>query len=137
MSFYNNVSIDSISDKKIPPLLFINTTHTQTGNYNLVSPVTYTDAVPLRGMNDFISKLQVQHPDMSIAMVTAARINASFPYITPVGEIKRSNTLDNLSDQYADAGYYDNLGGRVSKGVEEIFKRCYKILFQNLNKKLI
>lgn len=136
LSFYKDVSKDSVSNKKNPPLLFINTTHTQTGNYNLVSPVTYANAIPLSGMDDFISKLQQQHPNMSIAMVTAARINASFPYITPVGEIKGRNRFDDLSDQYADAGYYDNLGGRVSKGVEDVFKKVLQDSFPELIQKI-
>lgn len=134
MSFYDKALFSTPKNKfKIPPLLLVNTTHTQTGNYNIISPVKYGHLRPLNGMNDFLSNLQLNHPHASIDLSTALRINASFPFITPVGEIKNSNVpSQEWSDQYADAGYYDNIGGTVSIGIEEIFKKVLRDSFPEL-----
>jgi hypothetical protein len=135
LSFYKNIT--NREEKTTPPLLFINTTHTQTGNYNVISPVKYAHLRPLTGMNDFIENLQKSYPDSSIGLSTAMRINAGFPYITPVGEVKKSSGLDKqYSDQYADAGYYDNVGGIVSKGVEEVFRNVLRDSFPELQDKI-
>ena len=139
LSFYKNVVDKSgvITSNIIPPLLLINTTHTQTGNYNVISPVTYSHLRPLTGLNDFIENVQQSYPKKSIAISTAMRINASFPYITPVGEIrKKSKSGMSYSDQYADAGYYDNIGGTVSKGIEEVLKKVLQDSFPLLQKKI-
>ncbi|MFC5044786.1 hypothetical protein ACFSTE_21970 [Aquimarina hainanensis] len=134
LSFYKDIS----STIPAPPLLLINTTHTQSGNYNVISPVTYDHLRPLSGMNDFLGNLQYSYPDKSIALSTAMRINASFPYVTPVGEIKQLDEEGNevYTDQYADAGYYDNIGGRVSKGVEEVFITVLQKSFPSLVDKI-
>ncbi|WP_062060338.1 hypothetical protein [Aquimarina longa] len=139
LSFYKNVTNKNglIKQHYIPPLLFINTTHTQTGNYNIISPVRYSHLRPLMGMTDFIGNLQISYPNMSIGLSTAMRINASFPYITPVGEVKKkSQSSTSYSDQYADAGYYDNIGGVVSKGIEEIFRKVVQDSFPLLENKI-
>jgi len=138
LSFYKEVNSDDNVHGVTPPLLFINTTHTQTGNYNIISPVQYSHLKPLSGMNDFINNLQKSYPNKSIGLSTAMRINASFPYITPVGEIRKLSHQGKLySDQYADAGYYDNIGGVVSKGVEEVFRKVLKDSFPFLQHKVI
>ncbi|MBW1297679.1 patatin-like phospholipase family protein [Aquimarina litoralis] len=135
LSFYRDVS--SKNKKRAtsltPPLLFINTTHTQTGNYNIISPVTYSNLRPLVGMNDFIDTIQSTYPKKSIKLSTAMRINASFPFVTPVGEIRNGN---GESNQYADSGYYDNVGGRVSKGVEEVLRQVLRDSFPTLLEKV-
>ncbi|WP_103865300.1 patatin-like phospholipase family protein [Aquimarina sp. I32.4] len=139
LSFYENITDakGKIINKTVPPLLFINTTHTQTGSYNMISPVKYSHLRELTGMNDFIDNLQMYYPDTSIGLSTAMRINASFPYITPVGEVKKVSESGRVySDQYADAGYYDNIGGRVSKGVEEVFKQILRDSFPGLQAKI-
>ncbi|AXT55888.1 hypothetical protein D1815_09035 [Aquimarina sp. AD1] len=140
LSFYDNIftgdTMDLIS-QKIPPLLFVNTTHTQTGNYNIISPVEYSQVKEFTGMNDFLSTIQSSYPNNSIALSTAMRINASFPFITPVGEVRNRTQKDIfISDQYADAGYYDNIGGRVSIGVEEVLKKVLNDSFPLLRKKV-
>ncbi|MFD2565686.1 hypothetical protein [Aquimarina rubra] len=139
LSFYENISLKKTTndDKKTPPLLLINTTHTQTGNYNIISPVRYSHLRPLAGMNDFLDNLQSSYPNNSVTLSTAMRINASFPFITPVGEVRRmSDQKESESDQYADAGYYDNIGGRVSRGIEEVFKKVLNDSFPDLMSKI-
>ncbi|EZH72164.1 hypothetical protein ATO12_24845 [Aquimarina atlantica] len=135
LSFYNNSTHKE--KKRTAPLLLINTTHTQTGNYNVISPVKYAHLRPLTGMRDFIENLQKSYPDSSIGLSTAMRINAGFPYITPVGEVKTTSVSGKqYSDQYADAGYYDNVGGIVSKGVEEVFRNVLRDSFPELQDKI-
>ncbi|WP_103071369.1 patatin-like phospholipase family protein [Aquimarina sediminis] len=139
LSFYQNTfnKDKKIISNNLPPLLLINTTHTQTGNYNIISPVKYTHLKPLIGMEDFIENLQSSYPGNSIGLSTAMRINASFPYITPVGEVRRITKSGELySDQYADAGYYDNIGGRVSKGIEEVLNKVVQDSFPELQSKI-
>ncbi len=139
LSFYKHVANkdSSITSQNIPPLLLINTTHTQTGGYKVISPVTYTHLRPLTGMNDFINDLQISHPHKSIGLLTAMRINAAFPFITPVGEVKKvTKSGKSYADQYTDAGYYDNIGGGVSKGVEEVFKKVLQDSFPQLSTKI-
>ncbi|KAA1248176.1 patatin-like phospholipase family protein [Aquimarina sp. RZ0] len=139
LSFYDHVYHKNkfIDTLQIPPLLFINTTHTQTGSYNMISPVTYTNIRAFTGIDDFLDNLQSSHPNKSISLSTAMRINASFPFITPVGEVKNTKkSAAYVADQYADAGYYDNLGGRVSKGVEEVFMRVMNDHFPFLKEKI-
>ncbi len=137
LSFYTQVvnKKGKIQGKQTLPLLMINTTHTQTGAYNVISPVKYTHLRPLTGMNDFIENVQNSYPKKSIRLLTAMRINAAFPYITPVGEVKKQSDKS-YSDQYADAGYYDNMGGGVSKGIEEIFNKVIKDSFPDLQTKV-
>ncbi len=139
LSFYKETPTNLIgtNNKGVPPLLFINTTHTQTGNYNIISPVKYSHLKPFTGLDDFIDELQKSHPNTSIKLSTAMRINASFPYMTPVGEVRKKSKSGTLySDQYADAGYYDNIGGVVSKSIEEVFKKVVHDSFPLLEKKI-
>lgn len=139
LSFYKGVIYKNskTSGVKIPPLLLINTTHTQTGNYNIISPVTYAHLRSLEGMNDFIGTVQSSYPNGSVDLSTAMRINASFPFVTPVGEVRKKDGKNtSTSDQYADAGYYDNIGGRVSKGIEEVLTEVLRDSFPELIEKV-
>ncbi len=135
LSFYEKFSKEKIikNQNNVPPLLLINTTHTQTGAYNVISPVRYDHLKPLAGLDDFYTNLQKSHSNASISLATAMRINASFPYVTPVGEIENKKN-SSIIDQYADAGYYDNIGGRISRGVEDVFKKIVKDSFPSLLK---
>ena len=110
--------------KKLPPLLLVNTTHVQSGKYHTVSPVDFSHLQAFAGIADFFDKLQQGDKTTSIALSTAMRINASFPYITPVGEVRNTNETGLYTiDQYADAGYYDNLGGTITLGVSDVFDK--------------
>lgn len=132
-------SLNTVETKRaVPPLLMINTTHTQTGNYNVISPVKFDHLPFFGGIQDFTKHLRTSYPDGAITLSTAMRINASFPYVTPVGEVENiQDKTKNRSDQYADAGYYDNLGGVVSKGMEQILKKVINDSFPDLENKII
>ncbi len=94
-----------------PPLLIINTTHVQSGEYYLISPVTFDKIADFNGMNDFLDEMQQDHPDSSVRLSTAMSLNARFPYISPAGRV-------NKLGQFVDSGYYDNIGGSVSTRVK-------------------
>ncbi len=94
-----------------PPLLIINTTHVQSGQYYLISPVTFDNITEFNGLNDFLTKMQAAHPGSSVMLSTAMSLNARFPYISPAGRV-------NKLGQFVDSGYYDNIGGSVSSRVK-------------------
>ncbi|UZO80038.1 hypothetical protein NBT05_13910 [Aquimarina sp. ERC-38] len=139
LSFYQKINVNSsIPQDFIPPLLFVNTTHTQTGTYNTIGPVTFNEHTEFKGVTDFIQDLQDYYPESSISLASALRINASFPYITPVGEVKKTKVgrQEVKTDQYADAGYYDNIGGVVSLGIEQVFRKVIQKSFPELVDKI-
>ncbi len=104
-----------------PPLLVINTTHTQTGQYALIAPVTFEGIPEFSGFRDFIGDMQVENPHRSIRISTAMSLNARFPYISPAGEVKNRTTDGKVIEvgHFADAGYYDNIGGTVTRSLKE------------------
>lgn len=113
----------------IPPLLFMNSAHTQSGKYNVISPVDCKDSENFCGYLNFYQSINtkkeikdgvlletIRKDKRSIKLVEAMRINAAFPYITPTGEVKKLG-------QFGDAGYYDNIGGTVTINIKETFER--------------
>lgn len=136
-SFYNqeNNAMDTTSITS--PLLFVNTTHVQKGVYTIISPVTFDSLPSFYGMEDFYTELQNGNNRRSLKLSSALRMNASFPFITPVGEVENTNSSgEKKTDQYADAGYYDNIGGRVSRGVEVVLKQVLSDSFPDLVNKI-
>ena len=107
--------INKSMDKKVPPILIINTTQVQTGGPAVVSPVTffseYYNALDLLHAVDTMSK-----GTKTIPLSTATLLNASFPYINPAGHVK------NVGD-FVDAGYYDNYGAQSGIGLFRHLRR--------------
>lgn len=100
----------------VPPLLFMNSTHAQTGRYSVISPVDFGDSKLFSGYFDYIKKLRAKKGDKhSVKLIEAMRINAAFPYLTPAGEVKDVGL-------FGDSGYYDNIGGTVSTALLYVFK---------------
>ncbi len=112
-----------------PPLLLLNTTHTQSGQYSIISPVTLATHSEFSGFKDFMSQLHAVHPRRSIKLSTAVSLGARFPYLSPVGEVKGVG-------QFADAGYYDNIGGRVTEHLETVFIDFMRNEYPDLFKKI-
>src|SRR5207245_2368070 len=48
-------------------------------------------------------------PDVDLPVTTAARLSATFPYVSPAARINRYGGFDNQY-HYVDGGYYDNYG---------------------------
>jgi hypothetical protein len=86
------------------PAVLFNTTLVETGERFLLSTV---DIPPSAGRRSFFSVDGYESHDVSA--VTAARLSATFPYVTPVS---RARCCPPRSHRYhfADGGYYDNYG---------------------------
>jgi len=90
----------------IRPLLITSVTHSQSGQRFIVSPVAVNNSK--HNMNVFPDLLELYpNKDNMIKRSTAMSMNARFPYVSPVARIEGVG-------QFADAGYYNNIGGSVS-----------------------
>ncbi|MES1242275.1 MAG: patatin-like phospholipase family protein [Acidobacteriota bacterium] len=85
------------------PVPVFNTTITETGGRLLITPV---DLRPDWGAYGF-SQL---YPELDIRAVTAARLSAAFPYVSPIARPRLEDPRDRRSYHLADGGYYDNFG---------------------------
>ena len=112
LSFYESAHKKGL----VPPLLMMNSSHTQTGKYSVISPVNIQGEDAFCGYYDFLEHLKTaRKADKSIGLDAAMRINAAFPYITPLGEVKDMGL-------FGDAGYYDNIGGTVTENLMTVFE---------------
>jgi hypothetical protein len=82
------------------PIPILNATLVEDGNRFLVTPMTFGESSGKKCFNDL-------YGDYDIDVVTAARLSATFPYVSPIC----CNNLD-LNPKYhvADGGYFDNSG---------------------------
>lgn len=96
---------DGLSAGWRPPQVF-NATLVESGERLSISPVRLTDpdSAP-RGARNF---LDLYGADLSLA--TAARLSATFPFVTPVARLPEGFVADSLEFHVADGGYYDNFG---------------------------
>lgn len=103
------------NDRYIKPLLITNTTHLQSGQRALISPVDM--ALDAHNLNVFMDLLGCYPKEgRSIKQSTAMSLNARFPYLSPVGQIADLG-------QFGDAGYYNNLGGDVTRRLQVALER--------------
>ena len=85
------------------PIPIFNATIVENGWRFLISPVTFGE-VPARKSIDF----NTLYPGYDMNVVTAARLSATFPYVSP---ICRSNIqVPGRNYHFADGGYFDNSG---------------------------
>ncbi|MBX3015891.1 MAG: patatin-like phospholipase family protein [Caldilineaceae bacterium] len=99
---------DGIAAGWRPPVIF-NTTIVETGERLLLTPLDQ-NAPPITDEQIFSRPryFSTLYPGFDIPVVTAARLSATFPYVTPV-----ARALDTPAAQdyhLADGGYYDNFG---------------------------
>ncbi|MDJ0689096.1 MAG: hypothetical protein QNJ41_11360 [Xenococcaceae cyanobacterium MO_188.B32] len=94
---------DPILDGNLPIPVF-NATLVENGFRLLISPMTFGESIKQKYF-DFNSL----YPDDNINLVTAARLSATFPYVSP---ICRGNKDLKTKPNYhvADGGYFDNSG---------------------------
>ncbi len=93
------------------PAAVLNSTHVETGNPFLL---TGLDLAGSLGDYTFFGT----YPGFDVPAVTAARLSATFPFVTPItrpsaGEAANGLPADlaaRLSRHYADGGYFDNFG---------------------------
>jgi hypothetical protein len=96
----------------LPPFVF-NATSVETGRRVLFGAVRIVDpdghqAVGVWHFDDL-------YPERDIAVTTAARLSATFPYVSPVARARdvtpgQADVVDPQSDHFADGGYSDNFG---------------------------
>lgn len=119
-----------VQGKTISPLLLINTAHLQSGEYSLIAPIRFNDDLENLGVfRDFLTNFDMVVRDSTIKLSTAMLLNARFPYINPVGKVRGDG-------QYADAGYYDNIGGTVTRRLKQTFKDVLQTEFPEMVQKI-
>jgi hypothetical protein len=96
-----------ISDGEIPVPVF-NSTMVETGDRLLLAPL------PMIGVDGLLSSETVDffslYPKHDIEAVTAARLSATFPYVTPVCRPNLPDEVPFAGRHIADGGYFDNFG---------------------------
>ncbi len=86
------------------PAAIFNATLAETGGRLLMST---TDLPPIpRGRRNFYTT----YPDVDISVVTAARLSATFPYVSPAARIDKRDTPLSRAYHVVDGGYFDNFG---------------------------
>lgn len=90
-----------------PPVIF-NTTIVETGERLLMTPLDGGGKVTEENLFSHPRYFSTLYPGYDIPVVTAARLSATFPYVTPVA--RAIDTPDEHDYHLADGGYYDNFG---------------------------
>ncbi|MDZ8065081.1 MAG: hypothetical protein RMY64_05485 [Nostoc sp. DedQUE08] len=93
-----------IFDGEIPIPVF-NATLVENGWRFLMTPVTFGEA-PEKKYIDFNTLFK----DYDMNVVTAARLSATFPYVSPICRSNRVDIPNQLNYHVADGGYFDNSG---------------------------
>ncbi len=88
------------------PAQTFNATVTETGERLLVTPLGGAAAPAVEGPRSFLEL----YPDRDLSVVTAARLSAAFPFVTPIGRPAAGSVPDSIAYHVADGGYYDNFG---------------------------
>lgn len=104
---------------KTAPLLIVNTVNVQKGEYSVISPVTFLENKKTIGVfDDFLADFDCVRPNEGIKKSSAMSVTARFPYVSPVARVEKVG-------QFMDAGYYDNIGGTVSRRLGEVFREVF------------
>lgn len=90
-----------------PPVIF-NTTIVETGERLLMTPLDSAGKVTEENVFSRPRYFSTLYPGYDIPVVTAARLSATFPYVTPVA--RAIDTPEAPDYHLADGGYYDNFG---------------------------
>lgn len=90
-----------------PPVIF-NTTIVETGERLLMTPLDQGSKVTEENVFSRPRYFSTLYPGYDIPVVTAARLSATFPYVTPVA--RAIHTSEERDYHLADGGYYDNFG---------------------------
>jgi len=136
---YLSLSVKKGNLQQTPPMLIMNTTHLQSGNYYTISPVKLNSNNMKGVFGDFLKEYDKAYKNgkqyeetektKTIKVSTAMLLNARFPYISPVGRVPEVG-------QFADAGYYDNIGGTVTLKLVEAFDNVAENKYPEIYDKL-
>lgn len=92
---------EKVRTGEMPAVLF-NTTAVQTGE-RITIPTTDLD--PIRPGVDVRRTFYEIHPDLDLSPLTAARLSATFPFVSPAARADRGEIV-----HFVDGGYFDNFG---------------------------
>jgi hypothetical protein len=90
---------------RVRPAVMFNATVAETGQRMLLSTTTLETQRDDPGRREF----SVDFPDVDVPVTTAARLSATFPYVSPAARVNRHGGFDDQY-HYVDGGYYDNYG---------------------------
>ncbi len=87
------------------PAAILNTTISETGRQYLFTPLAVPDEWNAESLHR-------EDADADVDVVSAARLSATFAYVTPIarGKYVNAGEKDTLQHHLADGGYYDNFG---------------------------
>ena len=93
--------------KGMLPLPVFNSTIVETGQRFMLSPLPFCwEGARDRTKIDF----HLRYPGKDVEAVTAARLSATFPYVTPVCRTNLPDDVPFAGRHIADGGYFDNFG---------------------------
>jgi hypothetical protein len=95
---------DDTAGAKRPAVMF-NATVVETGQRMVLGSTTVAKAERRSPLLDF----REQYGDIDLLIATAARLSATFPYVSPPARVKRRGVFENAV-HLVDGGYYDNYG---------------------------
>jgi hypothetical protein len=90
------------------PVVFLGATVVESGTRIIASPLNSPDRAKFAESCREAKSFSELHPDYTLRAVTAARLSATFPYVTPIARADIDNA--DLPCHLADGGYYDNYG---------------------------
>jgi hypothetical protein len=102
-----------------PPLLLLNTTRVETGQWGMVTPF----ALP---RDIFADTVDLSCLAARIPLSTGIHLTARFPLVSPAGLVNPDDTcagLPKTRQRYVDGGYYDNSGVRASSRLARVVRR--------------
>ena len=95
---------DDTAGAKRPAVMF-NATVVETGQRMVLGSTTVAKAERRSPLLDF----REEYGDVDLLVATAARLSATFPYVSPPARVKRRGVFENAV-HLVDGGYYDNYG---------------------------
>jgi hypothetical protein len=90
---------------RVRPAVLFNATVAETGQRMLFGTTTLGTGREDVGRREFA----VDFEDLDVPVTTAARMSATFPYVSPAARVNRNAGFDEQY-HYVDGGYYDNYG---------------------------
>ncbi|OIQ27582.1 MAG: hypothetical protein BM564_12480 [Bacteroidetes bacterium MedPE-SWsnd-G2] len=104
------------------PLMVTTTTNVQTGKLFVMSPVKFNqDGSNGSGFGDLLLDYAKHNPKSNMFKRSSAMLlTARFPYLSPSGRVSGVG-------QFGDGGYYDNVGGVVSRYLESVLVKKLKV----------
>ncbi len=92
------------------PVPVFNATVAETGRRFLLTPLS----LPGRGSDEsslwYAENFNDLYPDWDLPVATAARLSATFPWISPIARPARDTVDNSIAYHLADGGYFDNHG---------------------------